>query len=329
MKPELLERVGIRPDLPAAERAAAVVRALPLRYESVVGRRDAASAVESGWLSGAAECIRVMSVLYQGDIGRGTAFGGPWPYMKSGGRLLAPALPVVLSDVEVEGPDGWYRLREGVVQRESAGRERPLLAITKTGPETGTAFDLLWFDDAARYLVRGGRIEIEDLFSVMRLPATASAMERLLIRARRVDPAVVGGLCLDAPTADPAEIEVHRLRELVVGESWRDPERLFAGKEGVVRAAVDRDQLTVEMEGGQEVVFNILEERDGWRAYVWQGRYPFRSLALSVSDRTVALTASLRPDLDPLTHSLRGRLAFELNGDLVALGSAESADHSR
>jgi hypothetical protein len=243
--------------------------------------------------------------------------------MMAGGRVVAPAVPVVVSGVEAEGPDGCYRLRDGVVHRESVGRERPLLAITATEPDTGSAVDLLWFGEAERYLVRDGRVEIEDLFSVMRLPASSQALERLLIRERRADPAVVDGLRLDVAATEPAEIEVRRLRELVAGQGWRDPERLFAGKAGVVRTAVDRDQLTVEMDGGQEVVFNIVEERSGWRAFVWQGRYPFRSLALSVSDRTVALTGTLRPDLDPLTHALRGRLAFELNGDLVALGGPQ------
>ena len=329
MNRELLQRAGIALDQPAAEQAAAVVRALPLRFESVASQRDTASALESGWFAGAAECIRVMSTLIQGDTGRGTAFGGPWPYMMSGGRLLAPAVPVVLSGVEVEGPDGCYRLRDGVVHREAVGRERPLLTTATTEQDAGSGFDLLWFDDAARYLMRDGRIEIEDLFSVMRLPASSLALERLLIRARQVDPVVFDGLCVGGAAAEPAEVEVRRLRELVVGDGWRDPERLFAKKAGVARTAVEGDQLRVEMDGGQEVVFNIIEERYGWRAFVWQGRYPFQCLALSMFDRTVALTATLRPDVDPLTHSLRGRLAFELIGDLVALGGAGSEDHSR
>jgi hypothetical protein len=322
MKRELLERAGIRLDLPAAEQAAALVRAFPLRLEHVGGQRDVASAFESGWLAGTGECIRVMSEFFRGNTGRGTAFGGAWPYMTAGGRVLAPAVPALLAGSEVEGPDGCYRLRDGVVHRESVGRERPLLALRAAESIAGSPFDLMWFGDGERYLVRGGQVEIEDLFSVMRLPATTQTLDRLLLRARRVDPAVIEGLRLEATPTAPAEVEVHRRRELITGDSWRDPERLFFGKAGVVQTAVMGDQLTVEMEGGQSVVFNIVEERSGWRAFVWQGRYPFRSLELSASEHTVALTGILRPDVNPLTHTLRGRLVFELHGDLVALGAA-------
>jgi hypothetical protein len=329
MKRELLERVGIDPDQPAAAQAAALVRALPLRFDRVTGQRDPSSALESGWFAGAGECVRVMSELFRGDTGRGTAFGGPWPYMMSGGRLVAPALPVVLGGTQADGPDGCYRLREGVVFREAVGRERPLLTMSKGVSDEGSGFDLLWFGDAARYLVRAGRIEVEDLFSVMRVSASARALDRLLIRVRQVDPAVVEDVPLADSAPEPAEIEVRRSRELLAGEDWRDPQRLFAGKAGVQRTAVDRDQLKVEMDGGQDVVFNIVEERNGWRAFVWQGRYPFQLLALSVSDRTVAFTGTLRADLDPLTHSLRERLAFELHADLVALGGGTPrVDHS-
>lgn len=324
MKRELLERAGVQPGQPAAEQAVTLVRAIPLRFGDSAGRRDPESALDSGWFAGAGECIRVMSELFRGNTGRGSAFGGPWPYMMTGGRLLAPAVPVVLSETEAEGPDGCYRLRGGTVYREAVGHERPLLAVSNTLPEQESGVDLLWFGDAERYVVRAGQIEIEDLFSVMRLPATRKALDRLLIRVRRVDPAVAEGLMLAETTTDSAEIEVRRLRELVQGEGWRDPARLFAGKTGVVQALFNRDQLRVEMEGGQEVVFNLVEERTGWRAFVWQGRYPFRLLSLSVSDQTIRLSGTLRPDLDPLTHSLRGRLAFELHADLVALGGASA-----
>lgn len=320
MKRELLERAGIPLDRPAAEQAAALVRALPLRGDIAGGRRDAASALESGWYAGTGECLRVMSEVFRGETRRGSAFGGRWPYLLAAGRVVAPAVPVVAGRVETEGPDGWYRVRGGVLHRESVGGERPLLALDPTLPVAGMAFELMWFGDRERYLVRGGRVEIEDLFSVMRVPATRHALERLLLRAKRVEAGVLHGLELDATSQDPAEIEVGRLRELITGERWRDPESLFAGKAGVVRTAVEGDRLRVEMEGGQEIVFNIFEERGGWRASLWQGRYPFCALALWTTEDTVRLTGTLRPDLDALAHSLRGRFAFELHGDLVALG---------
>ena len=322
MKRELLERAGIDCSLPAAAQAAALVRAMPLRFDSVVGRRDPAFALESGWFAGAGECIHVMSEVFRGNTGRGTAFGGPWPYMMSGGRLLAPAMPVVLGDDRADGPDGCYRLVDGVVFREAVGHEGPLLVVSGSASDRGSGFDLLWFGDAERYLVRAGRIEIEDLFSVMRLPASRTTLGRLVVRARRPGPEALEGLALADSAQEPAEIEVRRLRELLAGRDWRDPERLFAAKAGVERTAMERDQLTVEWEGGHDVVFNIMEDGAGWRALVGRGHYPFRLLTLSVSDDTIGLTGTLRADLDPLSHSLRERLAFELQADLVALGAA-------
>jgi hypothetical protein len=318
----LLESAGIPIDLPAAEKAVALVRSFPLRFDGGARSRDASTVLESGWFAGAGECVRVLAEVYHGRAGRGTAFGGSWPYLEVGDRLLAPAVPVVVKEAETKGPDGAYRLQDGAVWREAVGQDQPMLDISGSPVVLGGRFDLLWFGHRERYLVRGDTLEIEDLFSLMRMPLESRFLDRFLPRVRRRDVTVVADLSFAGSTRQPT-VEVRRHREMVHGETWRDPRRLISSWAGVRGVERSGDHIIVERDRDEQVVLNVVEERDGWRAFGWEDAFSFQGLALLQHDDVLSLTGTLSRELDPLTHGLRERLAFDLNADLVALGDDE------
>jgi hypothetical protein len=325
MNPEQLAAAGIPTELPAAEKAAAVVRAFPLRFSGETGHRDLSTVVESRWLAGTSECLRLLSGVYRGTPGRGTAFGTSWPLLSAGGRLVAPALPVVAGRGEGTGPDGSYELRAEVVWREAVGEWAPFLSISGAPPTPGAGFDLLWFGSAERYLLRAGMLEVEDLFSVLRVPATTSLIDRLLIRGQRIDPEALEGVPLsDSPGS--GEVEVRRSIQLLPEEAWRDPRQVLAVRTDLRHVERQGDQLVAETALEDRVVFNVVGEQHGWRVYTWEGEYPFRTLRLIKRGQVLVLSGALNPDLDPFTPGLRGRLAFDLRSDLVALGEQQPHD---
>ncbi len=316
---DLLAAAGISPDLPAAEQAAAAVRALPLRYAVGSSRRDLHTAIESRWLEGPAECVRLLGQLYHGSARRGTAFGGSWPYLEAGGRIVAPAVPVVVGSQEAAGPDGAYELRDGVVWREAVGEVRPVLVTSGDEVASERAFDLLWFGADERYLVRDGILEVEDLFSVLKVPASPVLLDRLLVRARRVDREVLVGVHLSTRQT-PAEIEVRRGAELVAGDGWRDPTAVLAARADLRRVERRADQVVAETVAGARVVFNVVEQAAAWKVFTWEGSYPFRTIGLTGEGGVLRLSAALSPDIDPFRAGVRGRLVFDLHADLIALG---------
>jgi hypothetical protein len=318
---DLVGAVGIPTDLPAAEKAAALVRAFPLRQLKTVGARDLKSVVESRWFADPAECLRLLVGLFRGHPRRGRAFGTSWPYLEAGGRWVAPALPVAVGAAEMTGPDGCYRLRDGVVWREAGGGVRPLLSVSEMPSAPDVGFDVLWFGDAERYLLRSATLEVEDLFSVYRVAATARVVDVVLFRERRVDRELLSGVELSEQEA-PAEIAVRRSRELLTGDRYRDPEATLSVRVDIRHVERQGDQLLADTELGERGVFNVVEEPHGWRLYTWEGRYPLRSLALTETSGDVRYSATIRSEVDPLTPGLRSRLAFDLRADLTALASS-------
>jgi hypothetical protein len=80
------------------------------------------------------------------------------------------------------------------------------------------------------------------------------------------------------------------------------------------------DELVAETGRKATVVFRLAEEPRGWRLFTWEGDYPFRTLALHERTGCLSFSATLGPALDPHGPGVRGRLAFDLRSDLVALG---------
>ena len=324
MDPRVLAAAGVDPGLPAAQAAAMLVRNLPLRWGSA-GVRDPETVVESRWFAGAAECHRVLARLFRGSPVRGSAFSSTWPQLEAAGVVVAPALPVAATADEQPGPDGVYQLDRGTVWREAAGERRALLSGGgAAAADGGGAFDLLWFGPTERYLVRGGTLEVEDLFSLLRMGAARSLVERLVVRGLRTDPEVLEGVAWSA-RATPPEIEVRRPSELVKGEVWRNPAAVLSARADI--RSVDRrgDEILAETARESSVVFRVAEEPRGWRLFTWDGDYPLRTLGMIERAGHLVLSATLGPDLDPLAPGVRGRLAFDLRSDLIALGKAKKA----
>jgi hypothetical protein len=321
---DLLRSEGIAPHLPAAEQAAAVIRSFAIRPRVDGGGRDLRSVVESRWFAGPKECLRVLAEIYRGTPGRGTALGLPWPFLEAGGYLLAPALPVALGSEEIIGPDASYEYRDRVVWREAIGEARPFLFTEPQPAEGDSGIELLWFGEAERAAVRDGLLEVEDLFSIFRVPASMLLLERYLLRPGRVERAAVEDLVLDRPQA-PAEIEVRRPLELMPGEAWRDAAALLGARADIRRVEAGHDQLVADTQYGGRVVFNLVSEPGGWRLYTWEGEYSFQMMSLSEIDGVLHFSATIAPHIDPLTHGLRGRLAFDLRSDLLALEADPSS----
>jgi len=241
--------------------------------------------------------------------------------LQVGGRLLAPALPVALSSTETTGPDGHYHISAGVVWREAVGERRPFLATDGARAAPDGAFDLLWFGGGERYLLRGGILDIEDLYSVTRIRATRQLVARLLLRALRVDSEVLDGLSF-SDRAARSEVEVRRPRELLAGSGWRDPERVLAIRTDIQSVVRRGDQLIARTERDQVVQFNVVEEARGWRVYTWEGDYLYRTLALFQVNDVVSYSGTVDAEVDVLASGIRGRLAFDLRSDLVALDTS-------
>lgn len=323
MDARVLAAAGVDPSLPAAQAAAMLVRSLPLRWRAA-GVRDPETVVESRWFAGAAECHRVLARVFRGRPVRGAAFSATWPQLEAAGVVVAPALPVAATADELAGPDGVYQLERGTVWREAAGERAALLASGGGATPGGGAFDLLWFGPAERYLVRGGTLEVEDLFSVLRVGAAQPLVERLVVRGLRADPEVLEGVAWSARET-PAEIEVRRRSELVAGEAWRDPAAVLASRADIRSVERRGDEILAETVRQSSVVFRIAEEARGWRLFTWDGDYPLRTLGMRERAGHVVFSATLGPDLEPLAPGVRGRLAFDLQTDLIALGKTGKA----
>ncbi len=316
--PRLLAAVGIDASLPAAQQAAHLVRRMPLRWRAPSGSRDIATVLESRWFAGSAECHRVLGQFFRGNTGRGSAFGTTWPYLEVGGRVAAPGLPAVVGSAEEQGPDGCYQVSGRTVWREATGERRSFLGLGPDQQMSGRPFDLLWFGSSERYVVSEGILEIEDLFSSLRIEATPARLEAFLVRGLRVEPRILEGLT--PPTAGRrSEIEVRRPTELVAGGRVPKPEVLLGGRAGVRRVDRQGDEITLNTEDDRRVVFNVEQERDGWRVYLWDGEFPYQALTLSRSNRYLSLTAALGDGLKPLAAGVRAQVAFDLRSDLIAL----------
>lgn len=301
-----------------ARRAAGEVVQKVLRWHEGGGRGEPGSPSGRGWYRGAAECAFDLARATGCVVSSARAFGGDWPVVRGDGWLVAPALPLALPRAGGAGVDAAYVWRDHAVWREAAGVEELFLTTSAAGPVPGTAFDLLWFGDCERYILRHGTLAVEDLFAVVELPTDRGTLERLLVRGRRVDPAVLDGLVF-APAGGPATITVNRSVELNRGEDWRDPERFLRARADVDRTNRRGDQIVAHTARGASLVFRREDRDGGWALILDAGDYPLTGLEMCRRGTTLSLSADLNPDVDPLAPGMRGRLAFDLRSDLVSL----------
>jgi len=275
---------------------------------------------ESGWTTPEREAARLQRD-HGGDLVSGGAFGRRWPVVVVGlSSVVAPAVPVRVTTLPAEGPDASYDLADGAVWRTTAsGRER-LLDVTAGDDVPGEPADLLWFGDTSRWLVREGILEVDDAFSRLTIPASSADLERLLVRARRVDPAVLDGLPCDAPALGGARLEVWREAELADPDDIDQPQRLLVRRPEVARIERRGHVLVGVGVDDARIELDLVDVgRDGWTIERRQGRLPYERLQLRRCGPRVRLSAELVPTIDPLAPGVRQRLAFDLFADLVAV----------
>lgn len=306
-----------RPDW--QERVAQAVRRFPVVQREEDRGLPAADVVASGWFHGVGECADILHEIAGGELSEGWAFGGPWPYLRRGDVVFAPALPVVVGPTAVAGVDGEYQRRAEGVWREGAGVETLFLKEKATPGAPGRPFDLLWFEDNGRYLVRDGALEIGDLFAVLRMPVTPALLSRIFLTPRKLPEIVLDGVRWPSQGLAP-EIEVGRLSKLSTTEHWRDARLALERRADVRWVHQTGAELVAATERGDTVVFSFAEDKDGWQLERQAGAYAFTRLSLMRRGDALWLRGALDATMDPLAPGMRQRLAFDLRADLVALG---------
>jgi hypothetical protein len=301
------------------ERAVALVRSLPLRWSDRDAGEPAEAVIARGWFSGASECARVLASQARLDTDCGGGFGTSWPFLHAGGWTVAPVLPVAVSAKAAVGVDGGYRCDATGVWREAGGVEDLFLTSDPSRPPPGAPFDILWFGDFERFVVRDGTLEIEDLFGVLRTPASPPVLDRHLVRNRRVGADVL----VDLPLADgagPQTVEVRRAENLSQDARWRDPSKFLAARADVVKTFPRGAEIAALAVGGTTATFVQVEDENGWSLKLQEGDYVFTEIRATCHQKTISLNATLNSKVDALAPGMRGRLIFDLRTDLVALG---------
>lgn len=299
--------------------AAAAIRRMPLRRHEGDGEANPAAVSDRGWFLGVDECARFLESSCGGELRPARGFGGRWPVVSTPEWLVAPAVPLVVSRHGGDGVDAAYELRGETIWREAGGVEARLIELGDDNACPGEPFDLLWFGESERWVLRRAMLVIDDLFAEVELPATRALLEKLLVRGRRLEPAVLDGLSFDAPTGR-ARLAVRRPAALTSPDTSPDPEKLFLARADVERVARRGDLLELVTAHGDRAVFSCREEANGWRATLEEGNYPLTGFSLRILGDVLELSADLDARLDPLAPGLRGRLAFDLRSDLVTLG---------
>ncbi len=294
------------------------MRRHPLRWSGTDTGATVREILERGWFSDPGECARVLASIVGTDTISAQGFGGGWPVFQSGGWLVGPSLPVPVGAEPAQGVDGEYSRRRQTVWRETAGAARPFLSIAEGENPPGGPFELLWFGDTERYTMNDATLEIEDLFSVLRVSADRALIERLLVRARRLDPGILEGLVF-AERTPCTEIEVQRPMAATAGESWRDPASLLSVRADVKSVGQHGTEITAETVQGGRAVFLARLLPLGWHLQLIEGPYVFTSIHLEQKERVVSLRATPDESIDPMAPGMRGRLVFDLRADLVAL----------
>jgi hypothetical protein len=296
-----------------------LIRRLPLRWSVDESGASAEAVEERGWFDGAAECARALAAETRMEIIDGAGFGGTWPLLVSGERMLAPAMPVSVGRQRESGSDGEYRRESGAIWREAVGLEDLFLTTAVAQRPPGRAFELLWFGEFERFTVRSGHLEISDLFGELRVPAHRPLLEKLLMRRRRLSSQVIASLGW-AEHEGPQTIEVRRPAILSPDAPSVDPVAFMSTRADVARARESGDHIWIQTVAGEESSFAIREQASGWRLTLSRGSYMFTNIQLEKSETALKLQATLAGDLDGMAPGIRGRLVFDLRSDLVALG---------
>lgn len=313
----LRERLG----LSGSATLSAVVAELA-RSVALVPEATAEDPIERGW----GTCQQLTEQLAHATGGTTLQTGGllgSWTMVElpEGQQVVAPGVPVVVGSDETNGCDAAYRRGPGLtIERESRGRWQRLVA-----PEgaVATPFDLLAFGDSERIRVHDGVVEIEDLFSCLRVPATATALDRVLVRGLRAPPELVA-TCPTSRAADAghrgAEICVGRAATLVELDAVMDPERVLRAHSGVETVSIEGCSVLLNGAWGT-ATFDVEHAATGWYATKTSGGWPFDRIGVETCASHVELVAQPSADIDVLAPGVRTRLAFDVLSDLVKLST--------
>ena len=304
---------------PRIDRAVAHIHSRPIRWSDRDEGDTEETVLARGWFRGAGECARVLATQARLEIGEGRGFGASWPILRRGARIVAPAMPVALGGDMAVGIDGEYRHDSAGVWREAGGAEDLFLTPDPMQSPPGAPFDLLWFGDFERFTVRGGTLEIEDLFGVLRTPVSQQLLDRLLVRSRRIEGEALAGLSM-IDREGPQTIEVRRAEDLSQDDRWRDASCFLTARTDIETATPRGAIIEARVVGGATAIFGHEEDEDGWRVTLRDGRYVFTEIRLSRRAKTLSLCATLESEIDAMAPGMRGRLIFDLRTDLVTLG---------
>jgi hypothetical protein len=310
--PRLAEEAGL-------DRAAELVRRSPLCWAAGDSGRSIDAVLDRGWFEGADECARVLSSVAPVEIVAGAGFGGAWPMLIGAGRVLAPAMPVAVG-TDVHGAiDGEYRRAGNSIWREAVGVDEPFLAMAGPQGAPGTPFDLLCFGRSERIILRAGDLEIEDLFGRLTVPGTADLLDRVLVRALRLNPEILSSLRVVGNRTQQV-VEVRRASALSADERWRDAAAFLASRADVEGVRSRGGCVEIVCAGNTTASFALDEFVEGWQLTLSDGRYPLTGIHLERRSAVLGVRATLASWVDGLAPGMRGRLIFDLRSDLVALG---------
>ncbi len=307
---------------PALARAEVLLRRGVVRVAPGSDEQPATSPRENEttpWFASPQHCLDTIASLVGGGRLAALAFGGRWPALELDRRVLAPGIPTSVGTTPREGADGnYWRDGDELLRSAFAGAER-VLVLTEGADPPGCAADLVWFGDAVRYVLADGDLTVEDRFCRLRVAADVGALERELVRRRRVDPTAISGLPT-RPGSGPARIEVRRETSLLQPGIWEEPDAVLGAREGVEHAALAGDRARLRLNGGATVELVVTAGPEGWRAERLCGEWPYLAVEIAHVGTALSYTAELDPRIDPLRPGARMRLAFDLGSDLVVLG---------
>ncbi len=270
-----------------------------------------------GWAAGGVEAAAVLGKLVGSAVRWGEGLGGGVPVVVAGEALTGCGVPVVAVAEETEGPGGAYRFDGLRVFREAGGAGETVVELGPSREDEETlGFDLLWFGPVERYLLRGGLLLVDDLFSRARVPVDRRGLERLLVRGRRLEPGVLYGLD-PSPSPGGPWIEVRRSLSLVAAP-WADPGAVMPRREGVEAFETAADTFRLRFHGGVVYHGEVRELEAGWEIVFADEATPWRRLRMVREDDRLVWGAEPRGSL--LDPALRARHAFDLFSDLVRLG---------
>ncbi len=316
---DLLLSAGVDSAQGRAEALALCFRAMPLRRGESSKHESLEEIFDRGFFLSPEECRRTLDFFGAGEAEVGSAFGIAWPWTRINGAFVAPGLPVRLGDAEEEGADAVYRVAEKRILREAAGEEEIFIDCGASAPGGGFPFDLLCFGAMERYLLKAGRLSIEDLFCRLELPVSRVELDRIFIRGMRMDPALVEGL--PGPGQEDAGVvgTVLSISRPLKADFAPDPAVFFGIRADVRELSEKGGELEVLSERGERAVFEIKGGEEFWRVDLREGSYPLHSVNLHRREAGLRLEVEPSLELDLLAPGTRGRLAFDLHSDLVML----------